>query len=34
MLRKLREIIARIFYSQDFDTLSAAISNAELRLPN
>ena len=34
MIKKLREIIARIFYSRDFDTLSAAISNAELRLPN
>ena len=34
MIKKLREVIARIFYSQDFDTLSAAILNAELRLPN
>ena len=34
MIKKLREIIARIFYSQDFDTLSAAILNATIRLPN
>ena len=34
MIKKLRDIIERIFRDHEFDTLSAAILNAELRLPN
>jgi len=31
MLRKLREVIARIFRDREFDTLSAALKIAALR---
>lgn len=34
MIKKLREVIARIFRDHEFDTLSAAILNATIRLPN